>query len=100
MLQKDSFDTNEFNMIPSALNNDLPIPTFSKPKPSKQVRISRPDPDLLLSPDRERSLNDSPEYVSPPKHTIVQKSQSKLIYEPASVETLIGSSNQGKYNQQ
>lgn len=85
-------------MIPSALNNDLPIPIFSKPKPFKQVRISRPDPDLLLSPDRERSLEDSPEFVTPPKHTIVPKFKSKLFCEPASVETLIGSSNQGKHN--
>ncbi|KAI6652225.1 hypothetical protein LOD99_7242 [Oopsacas minuta] len=97
VLQRDP-DTNEdFNMIPTALNNDFPIPILTKPIPSKLLRISRPDPDLVLSPEKERSFEDSPEFIKPKKytHTIIPKPKMKPFCEPESVETLIGNTIKG-----
>ena len=90
VLQKDSNCDKELNMIPSALNNDFPIPTLTKPKPSKQSRVLLPDPELILSPEREQveysPINNKSPHTHIPKH----------ITEHFEVETLVNCTVKGK----
>ena len=94
VLQRESNSIKDFDMIPSALNNDFPIPTLTKPKPLKQSRIFHPDPELILSPERETSFEDSPISIKSP-HAYIPKHRTKHITEQTEIETLVNSTVKG-----
>ena len=76
-------------MIPSALQDGFPIPNLRKPKPTKQLRIPTPDPDLILSPVREQSFEESPIPIKSHKPRLYKRTEFE------DVKTLVNTTEKG-----